>query len=299
MFTEPAPRRSFLRQLAGACVGGAAGTLGGCALLDESVDVLTPGGYDESAAADPRLAFRPVVEEITLEAISVERPPDDPLWWRAVWDPVSEVGSIDADRMDALREAGFRAGVISTEPPEAVLAMLEGADAVGVPLPESQRRSARSLRVPLLAGGDAALETGVRAAELTVRSPPTAAGPGRTETFRTAGGVLRVRCRTPQAGWATFEFTPEVHHGPVGMRPRPDSTGWTSATGQKVRSWPDRSFEATLTVGDGVVLGLRDDADPNGLAAALLTAEVQGHRTERLLIVRLANVRRTDLSAGR
>ena len=296
----PVRRRSFLKAAAGACVGGAgglmSGALGGCAVFDESVDVLTPGGYDETAAADPRLTrFRPVVEQITLEVASVERPPDDPLLWRAVWDPVSEVGAVDADRADALRAAGFRVGVISSEPPEALRDLLDTGETVGVPLPNTRRRAAPVQRVPLAAGADAALQTGVRAPELTVRTPAKGDAPGRTETFETAGGVVRVRCRTPQAGWATFEFTPEVHHGPMGRQVRPDATGWTATGGQKVRRWPRESFEVTLTVGDGVVLGLRDDADPEGLAAAILAEERDGHRVERLLLVRLADVRRADL----
>ena len=309
MSPAPTTRRRFLRWAGAACVAGPAatlaGTLGGCALFDESVDVLTPGGYDESAADDPRIArFRPAVERITLEVASVERPADDPVLWRAVWDPVSEVGAVDADRAEALREAGFRVGVISSEPPEALRALLDTHDEVGVPLPDTRRRAAVLQRVPLPAGGTAALQTGARAPELTVAGPPTAGvdgetTPGRTETFHTAGGVVRVRCRTPQAGWASFEFIPEVHHGPVGRRVRADSAGWTSTTGQKVRSWPDRAFEVTLTIGDGVVLGLREDADPDSLAAALLTHEAEGHRVERLLLVRLADVRRAELEPAR
>ena len=289
------PGAAALSAGAGFAASLALAAAGGCAIFNESVDVLTPGGYDETAAGDPRLTrFRPVVEQISLEIVSVERPPDDPLLWRALWDPVSEVGAVDADRTAALREAGFRVGVISSEPPEALRTLMGAGETVGAPLPGTERDGVRVQRLPLPAGGDAALHTGPTRPEISV-TPPAGdapdAEPPRAETFEAAGGVVRVRCRTPQPGWATFEFTPEVHYGPLAVRPVPDSTGWTSRTGQKVRSWPDRAFEVTLTVGDSVIVGLREDADPAGLAAALLTAERDGHTAERLLVVRLADVR--------
>ena len=277
--------------MSGLLASAAAG--GGCAIFNESVDVLTPGGYDETAAENPRLTrFRPVIEQISLEVISVERPADDPLLWRALWDPVGEVGAVDADRAAALREAGFRVGVIASKLPEALLTLTGDADRVGSPLPGTEDEFARVNRLPLRAGADAPLHAGPPRPEIVVTSPPVAGGSARTESFADASGIVRVRCRTQQEGWATFEFTPEIHHGPFAMRVAPNSTGWTSRSGQKVRSWPDRAFEITLAKDDSVILGLRDDADPGGLAAALLTSERDGHRTERLLVVTLKGLQK-------
>ena len=67
-----------------------------------------------------------------------------------------------------------------------------------------------------------------------------------------------------------------------------------TAAGQRVRAWPDRACEVTVTVGDSVILGLRDDADPEGLAAGLLADERDGYPTDRLLVIRLADVRQVE-----
>ena len=311
----PPPRRRSARTGSGTRPGPAAlcaatlcaAALGGCAVFNKSVDAFTPGGdYDESATEDPRMVFKPVIDQIALEVALVERPADDPLRDRALWDSVSEVGAVDAERADRLRAAGFRVGVASADPPEAVRALIERKERIGTPLPGTKLGGDRGADgvnltyVPLRAGADAALPTGPGGGDLLVATPADGGKPARTESFDSAAGVMRVGCRTPQKGWVTFQLTPEIHHGPAAMRAVPGAAGLETAHGQRVRAWPDRSFEVTLTVGDSIILGLREDAAPDSLAAALLAAEKHGHQTDRLLVVRLADVRQIEgRSTGR
>ncbi|NNJ26872.1 hypothetical protein [Alienimonas chondri] len=283
-------------------------SIGGCSLFNQPVGALftrpvaafTPGDeYDED---DPpmRGPFRPVIDQIALEVLLVERPADDPLLGRALWDSVGEVGAVDADRAERLRAAGFRVGVASADPPEAVRALIERRETIGAPLPgtrlgNDERTDGVSIqRVPLRAGGETALPTAPSPGELIVVTPASGDRPARTESFDTATGSIRVTSRAPQKGWVTFELTPEIHHGPTAMRAAPGAAGLETSHGQRVRAWPDRSFEVTLTVGDSIILGLRNDAAPDSLAAAMLAAEKDGHATDRVLVVRLADVRQIE-----
>ena len=281
----------------------------GCEVFNKSVnavDAFGPGGnYDDSLTDDPRLTkYRPVIDQISLEVVLVERPADDPLLGRALWDAVSEVGAVDADRAERLRKAGFRVGVASADPPEAVRALIERRESIGTPLPGTRLGNGRHddgvsvQHIPLRAGGDAAVPTGPGRGDLLVVTPARDGKPVRTESFDTATGAVRVGCRSPQKGWVTVEVTPEIHHGPSAMRAVPGAAGLQTTHGQRVRAWPDRSFEVTLTVGDSIILGLRDDAAPDGLAAALLASEQDGHATDRVLVVRLAAVRQIEGQGG-
>ena len=304
----PRRRPAALRPLSVAGWGAAfvgALAIGGCAIFDESVEALTPGGYDETATSDPRMtSFRPVIDQITLEVLLIERPGHDALSDRALWDAVSEVGEIDADQAERLRAAGFRVGVAAADPPEAVRRLLEKEEAIGAPLPGTAFAGARDRgvivkRVPLRAGQDAALQTGPSGRRLRVVDGDANDGAGRTESFSDAVGAVRVVCRTPQKGWVTFEVTPEIHHGPASLRPVPGAAGLESAAGQRVRAWPDRSFEVTLTRKDSIILGLWEDAPADGLAAALLAGERDGHAADRLLVIRLADVRQIEGRSSR
>ncbi|QDT18195.1 hypothetical protein CA12_43360 [Alienimonas californiensis] len=280
------------------------GLTAGCALFDQSVEAMTTGGYDESPVDDPRMAaFRPVIDQILLDVVLVERPADDPLLGRALWDSVGEIGAVDADRAGRLRSAGFRVGVASADPPEAVRALIERQEVIGTPLPNSRTtrlgagdrdNEVQVNRITLRVGGDTTLPTAPRQSDLLVVTPAANGKPSRTESFDTATGQMRIGCRTPQKGWVTFDLTPEIHHGPQAMRAVPGPAGLETAHGQRVRAWPDRSFEVTLTVGDSVILGLRNDAAPDSLAAALLAAEKNGHATDRVLVVRLADIRQIE-----
>ncbi|MFH5802931.1 hypothetical protein [Alienimonas sp. DA493] len=280
------------------------GLTAGCAIFDQSVEAMTPGGYDESPVDDPRMtALRPVIDQILLEVVLVERPADDPLLGRALWDSVGEIGAVDADRAERLRNAGFRVGVASADPPEAVRALIERREVIGSPLPNSrttrlgaggQDEEVKLNRVTLRVGGETTLPTAPNEGELLVVTPAAKGKPSRTESFDSATGQVRIGCRTPQKGWVTFDLTPEIHHGPRAMRAAPGPAGLETVHGQRVRAWPDRSFEVTLTVGDSVILGLREDAAPDCLAAALLAAEKNGHATDRVLVVRLADIRQIE-----
>ena len=299
------PRRKTAWPPPGAAVGLLALSLaaGGCAIFDESVEALTPGGYDQSAADDPRLTgYRPVIEQIVLEVVLVERPADDPLLGRALWDSVGEVGVVEDRQAERLAEAGFRVGIASADPPEALRKLIDRSEPIGTPLPNVRLAGGPERdddvivkRVPLRVGGDAALHTGPTGRAFVIVSPPPAAGgEPRTESFADAVGAVRVASRNPHDRWVTFELTPEVHHGPVALRPKAGLAGMETAAGQRVRAWPDRACEVTVTVGDSVILGLRDDADPEGLAAGLLADERDGYPTDRLLVIRLADVRQVE-----
>ncbi|MEM9702256.1 MAG: hypothetical protein AAF907_07420 [Planctomycetota bacterium] len=283
--------------------------MGGCRLFDnpigalftKPVDALTPAGYDESAAADPRLSnYRPVIDQIALEVLLVERPADDPLLGQALWDSVGEVGAVDPERAERLRAAGFRVGVASADPPEAVRALLERRETIGDPLPGARLGNGiyadgmQIQRIPLRAGGDTSLPTTPLPGDLTVLTPGAGGKADRTESFDQAKGAMHIRCRAPQKGWVTFELTPEIHFGPTSLRPVPGVTGLETKQGQRIRSWPDKQFEVTLTIGDSVILGLRNDAAPDSLAAAMLAAEQDGHATDRVLVVRLADVQQIE-----
>lgn len=301
----PAPRRRPARFAHGLLVAAVAAgwlPLGGCGLFRESVEAFGPGGqkYDRSED-DPRMTnFRPVIDQIALEVALVERPADDPLLGQALWDAVGEIGAVDPERADRLREAGFRVGVASADPPEAVRALIERKAPLGTPLPgtrlgnDVRRDGVNVRRVPLRAGGEAALPTSPPGGAMRVLTPGRVGRPDREETFDAAAGSVRVACRAPQKGWVTFELTPEIHHGPAAMRAVPGATGLETAHGQRVRAWPDLSFEVTLTVGDSIILGLRDDAAPDSLAAAMLSAEAHGHPTDRVLVVRLSDVQQIE-----
>ena len=260
--------------------------VGGCNLFEEGVDLLRPGGYDLSAADDPKLSpLRPTIDQITLEVTVAQRPADDPLLGEALWLSVSEFGAIDTAVHERVRAAGFRVGVTGGSPPDALLRLTGKTDEVGEPLPGRDRLT-DTRTVPMRAGTDAVLKTTDDAAPVTF-----AAADGTAEEFADARCVLRVRCRTPRDRWAEFEFTPEVHHGAVGLQPVSTDHGVTTTYGQKVHALAGCRFTLPLMAGDSVIIGRADDAAPDSPAAKFFTAERDGARTDRLLVVKLTNIR--------
>ncbi|HEX6987416.1 MAG TPA: hypothetical protein VF170_18705 [Planctomycetaceae bacterium] len=263
----------------------------GCALFE------TGGWTAATSDVDRQTLLKPIVEAapeaLRLEYVILERPAGDPLLGGELWDELVEIGLFDQAVRESLNRHGFRVGVTSSSPPQAMQKLLGEADEI---LDGSTPEGARKRRGQLLvlpSGGQTEAQTSDLIASCTV--DVAVDGEIKEKTFENARGVFRVTASSKQAGWATFEFLPEIHHGFAGTRPVAGQAGWQQfETGQNVQKLYAQRFTLTLNEGDAAVItSLGDDADRAG--RLFFRTEADGVPVQRLLVVRLLRTGETPV----
>lgn len=225
---------------------------------------------------------------VQLEILAVERPADDPLLRTALWDEVDQIGALPGRVRKALKKHGLRVGVAASTPPEALQKMLGWSrEIVNEGRGDSRRRSGwRQTRRP---GGQIEVQTGPYHRTLTFDLPWDEKT--KRKTLRHVRGVLRVTVRELGDGWAKLEFVPEVHHGrqKARIKPQPEFRSWITSTSQEVERLYDQKFTVTLNLGEMVVLSAAPDKE-DSLGRCFFLSRKGKERTQRLVVVRLANV---------
>lgn len=261
---------------------------GGCRLFNDDVAVQN---------YSPLKPISPSPDSVAVEVIWARFPLNDPELNGSAWCEIDET-QIDPAVYRELARNGFRAGVVSGTPPDAISRALElESTHAGEPRDDDPMLQTIDLTsAPTVQRRLLQLRRGrrseIQASEL-LESVPLLISHGRElggRTFRDAQAVYGLKI-DPQADQSVaVELTPELHFGRPRMR-------WTGGQEGILRQMPLREREVfeslridvRLAPGDMLVLMGLPDATSR-LGNCFHTAESASGRQQKLVLIRLAQV---------
>lgn len=198
---------------------------------------------------------------VTLEIIFVERPADDPLLGKQLWDEVDQIGSLAPADRDALAKIGVRVGRVGANPPRALQTLM----GLSTDVTSDEEKRLVSRRVVLPSGAETEITTGTGLPEPYAQIRLPANGESDLKSFENVRGVFRMKAKRLQEGWVRIEFLPEIHHGRVANRPVAAGGRWRYHTAQAIERLYNQKFALDLNVGEMVVItGEAEPADSVG-----------------------------------
>jgi hypothetical protein len=230
-------------------------------------------------------------DAIQLEVLLIERPVGDALLGDTFWNEVDQVGSLEPETRLALSRNGFRIGHTGSEPPRALERMLElKSESAGGPKSD-QQKNLIGRRIVLSSGG----ETEVQAGAIFSNCVVDIAGANKPESkeFQNARFVFRLKAERDQDGWARIEFLPEIHHGEYRLRRVPGGAGFQLRTSQDVYPLYSQRFSLMLNVGEMAVV-TTDGENSSSVGGHFFLGDGENARVQRVLVVRLSNMTKTD-----
>lgn len=271
-------RHSFIMQRV--YVVGILAVASGCALFNRNDDDIAAESVRDVVGRPPDRITR---DTIQLEVLLLDRPENDPLLGRILWDDVDEIGAVELNVRERLNSNGLRVGVAGSTLPQALQTLLESSRKGLTFLPEDKRRLSNSPPIMLLAGTDTLVKT----------TPParrsiniTGGRLNKPLELNDAVCAFRVKANRLQDGWARLEFTPEIHHGANRVRHQANDVGWEMRASQDIELLYDQRFEIMLNVGETAVVSC-GQPDPNSVGHHFFSNE---SGEQRLMIVRLADL---------
>ena len=266
--------------------------LGGCGLFTRSPDNPT------SAGKIPAITQAP--DTICLDIAFVERPAGDRLLGRDLWDNIDETGALDEPDRRVIREAGFRLGVVGSQPPPALEKMLGlTADFAAAPMAE-QAKKLVGRQAMLRDGGKTEIQLGPAWPHCEVPARPVN-GQSGSRKLEKARCVYQVTARRLEDGWVKLEFMPQVRHGVPQPVFTPGDGSWQFNYAQGVEEFPQQAFHLTLSLGEMAVLsaedlteGSTDNTKISSLGKLFFLGPEPRPTVQRLLVIRLANMGLTD-----
>lgn len=271
--------------------------IGGCRLMNEEAVV---------QGTSPLRPVRPSPDSMQLEVIWARCPLDDAEMNDTVWSEIDET-QVAPDVHRELARNGFRVGVVAGTPPDAIARLLnmqaagspaangDGNQLVDVTHENKIHGSRRNLR-----RGE---RMEIRASE-NMASMPLLVGRGRElggRTFRDAQAIYALTIDPQPDQTVKVQVTPEIHFGPSKLR----WSGGEDGMDVVLRQLPMREreifdsmrMEVRLAPGEMLILaGLPDSGCRPG--QYFHTAESAGGREQKIVLIRLAQVPRSDTFAG-
>jgi hypothetical protein len=266
------------------CALASATLVAGCALFSPQ-DVATT--IEAHRQLLPRL--RPAPEAIQLQVVFIDRPADDPTLTQLLWQEVDEVGAVPPAVRSSLNENGLRVAQCgATVPP--TLQTLLGLAGDQAPFPAADGSTFNGRQLSLMSGqeGEFVINDPLEACSVNIRIN----GQSDRMEFEHASCALKIRPVRLQDGWVRLEFAPEIRHGDSRMRHMPTDEGWALRGGQKVDARHALKFQVTLNSGEMAIVGAASGSDT--LGGQFLRRENEGQAQQRLFVIRVADVGRSD-----
>ena len=218
-------------------------------------------------------------DAVSVEIMLADRSAGDPMCGTALWSNLNEACASSPASHGLLRKNGFQYGLSPSTPPFAVQALLSSDG-------KSATHRIHRVQYGLPSGGEHVVETWPEVPLLECDVP--SGSESTRQTFKSARCIIRVRVEKAEEGWARFEFTPEIHHGPMLARRVPSDHGWLFQESQEIEALYDLKFAVELNVGELAVIGLNDSAS-SLLGHSFFRGAEQGP-LERVLMIRLADL---------
>jgi hypothetical protein len=265
----------------------------GCQLFEWSRSLFEPEATagTERTARSLLGALPAAPDAIEIEVLFAERPVGDPLLGPALWGEIDEL-TVPLEVRRKLKEHGFLTGVTAATPPLPLQTLI----GMSFDVPD-QSKQVVARRFVLPSGGETEIQTSFLETERTI-TVPLPDGRSDSRGYENSRGVLRLKARRLQDGFAQLEFLPELHHGPMINRYRANSVEWQYSSGQKVERFHDQRFSVDLHLGEFAVIST-DGTNPDSLGHHffIVSEEDSEARTlQRVLVVRLAGMARGEVT---
>jgi hypothetical protein len=265
----------------------------GCKLAMLSVG--GPTSDDKSKDTNPLPPLTLSRDAIELEIVFVERPVGDPLLGSLLWNEVDQIGALDPEVRNRLRDNGLRVGHVGSTPPQALQTLLGLATEIPGDADRPTPKNLSGRRVALASGTQTIIQTSPHLEECSVKIRDGDAA--TAEHYSNARGVLRLKAERLQDGWVELEFLPEIHHGSHHLRHTASSDGWKLDSTQLIEPLYRHRFTITANLGEMAVITVGGE-DPESLGHCFFrtteTTNSSRLQIQRLLIVRLAGMKRID-----
>jgi hypothetical protein len=281
-----------MRTVLVSCAVVAIAVAGGCRLMSD--EAVVQGG-------SPLRPANPSPDSVLMEVVWARFPLDDPELNDAVWSEIDETQIAPAAHRELARN-GFRVGVVSGTPPDAIARALNmnatrpdaDADKGGTSVP-----SLDLVHEPRVHGNRRNLRRGERMeiqASEVVPSMPLLVSHGRElggRTYRDAQAIYALRIDPQPDQTVKIELTPELHFGPSRLRWSGGEEGMEAV----LRQLPMRDrevfesmrMEVCLSPGEMLVLSSLPNAKSRP-GYYFHTAESSAGREQKLVLIRPAQV---------
>ncbi|MBN73466.1 MAG: hypothetical protein CME32_29785 [Gimesia sp.] len=271
----------------------------GCALMREGA-LLGLGKYTETNTVN-KLPSIPVSQDaMQVEIVFVERPVTDPLLGSALWNEVDEIGAIQLTDQEKLNQNGLRVGHVSSVPPMALQTLLGLKSHFGGIKKEEESLLLSGRRLMLRSGVPTDIQTSELFDKCTLNLiTDDDEEPFEVKEFEQARCVFRVKAHKMQDGWARLEFTPEVHYGAQQLRRTATNIGWQLENRQNTSPLYNQKFEVTLNVGEMAIITATDDVPANSAGRLFFRGEGSKEDIQKILVVRLANMSKMDVTRSK
>ena len=232
-------------------------------------------------------------DSVNLDIAFVERPLGDRLLGEELWNGIDQTAALDLETRSALSAHGFRLGVTGASPPLALQTLLGlSADFADAPQFEKEKKLVGHQTV-LRNGWSTEVQLGPRWELCSVPVHRTGGQETIDRTLESVRCVYKVTAKRVQDGWVRLEFLPQVHHGVAGPVIRPGENQFEMRHSQRIEEYPHLQFNLTLALGEMAVL-TANEPRPGTLARLFYLGPEEEPKTQRLLVIRLANMGRVD-----
>lgn len=263
---------------------------GGCVILPGSMNSLP---FEASRTALPPLKAKQ--DAIQIEVMFVDRDADDPVISHELWRQVDQLGTLPAKERQALLASGFAVGQVGASPPPVIQTLVGLSEQpVETAVVDTKPLMARRLVMP------SGAETEIQVSELLevceYREPDEASVDDSEpvpKSYQQARLVLKLKASRLQEGWVQLELTPEVHHGDLKMRHVPTPDGWEFRNTQKVERQLPLKFKLSLNLGELAVVTAAPKSQ-DSLGTRFFRTTIEDHTRQRVVLIRLADLKRVD-----
>lgn len=274
----------------------------GCALFTKP-----PGELVTKAFKLPSIGIPP--DAIQLEVVYVERPLGDARLGDELWRYADEISSVEPEQRSMLKRNGYRAGVVGSNPPQALQCMLGLKHDFAYEPKAEKSKQLVGHRYVLRSGSQQTILASPVYPECTLDIPQ--GNETQHHSFENAQCKYLVTAVRLQEGWVQLDFVPQVHHGAEQLRRVVGPDGWQFENKQRTETLYPQRFTVRLAVGDMAILTAANDArgrlgelffrGPAALTPPSEVAQAEGANNtspltsvQRLLVVRLASTGSND-----
>ncbi len=238
-------------------------------------------------------------DSCVLEVFFIRCPFGDPQLNQRLWQEVDEQ-HLPADLRRRLGQNGFRVGLVGGQIPMALSELMELEDKPPPTGVANQINVADLDTDPRVTRAHLSIRTGQRKEVLTssvydrvtvlIRESDQLNG----STYTQAQALLAVKTFAQSDGRVRLELVPELHHGESRRRFVGNQGMFRFEPGRPRRVFDRMAISATLSPGSMLLLSSRPEL-PGSLGHHFFTTEDNGHRQQKLLVLRLAQTQHDGL----
>lgn len=263
----------------------------GCCAVSGCMLFTSENAVARSANGNPLPPIQAPADAIQLDVMFVERPINDPLLGRALWEEMDQMIDIPAERRMNLHENGFRLGLAGTEAPPTLAALLEAGEADEF---DQLEGFWQNHRYALRRGQKTEVDCSHHSADWSI----VVARDGVTESksFSSARGVLHLELAAIQDGWVKVHIQPEIHHGKGTIRRDAGESGWELKSRKEIDQVAAGGFSVHLNLNEMLVLSADDRAGERA-GSFFFRREEDGRLMQRVVVFRVADLTRFELAS--